>query len=265
MSVELIYDRDCPNVLDARANLVKALATSGREERWTEWDRSAPDSPPHIRGYGSPTVLVDGKDAAGDSPMPIPQTGPDEGSPSCRLYRNGAGRASGIPSVEQIAAALDFNDGAATIAPRRPAGWGSSLAAAPGIAFAFLPKLACPLCWPAYAGLLGSLGLGFLIDETYLFPLTASFLVLAAVALAFRARSRRGYGPFALGFAASAVVLTGKFAFNSNAAMYGGIAVLVAASVWNAWPVRNKAAGCTSCVPDPSSTVSSTLQKETAS
>lgn len=62
MSVELIYDRDCPNVLDARANLVKALAASGREARWTEWDRSAPDSPPHVKGYGSPTILVDRKD-----------------------------------------------------------------------------------------------------------------------------------------------------------------------------------------------------------
>jgi mercuric ion transport protein len=58
MNVELIYDRDCPNVLDARANLVKALAASGREARWTEWDRSAPDSPSHVRGYGSPTILV---------------------------------------------------------------------------------------------------------------------------------------------------------------------------------------------------------------
>lgn len=258
MSVELIYERDCPNVLDARANLVKALAASGREARWMEWDRAAPDSPPHVRSYGSPTVLVDGKDAAGDSFMPVPQTGPDEGSPSCRLYRNGAGRASGIPSVEQIAAALDFNGGAATIAPRGLPGWGSSLASAPGIAFAFLPKLACPLCWPAYAGLMGSLGLGFLIDEIYLFPLTASFLVVAAGALAFRARSRRGYGPFALGLAASVVVLAGKFAFNSNAAMYGGIAALVAASIWNVWPVRSKAAGCTACVPGPSSTVSST-------
>jgi len=188
--------------------------------------------------------------------MPVPQTGPDEGSPSCRLYRNGAGRASGIPSIEQIAAA---------IAPRVHAGWRSSLASAPGIAFAFLPKLACPLCWPAYAGLLGLLGLGFLLDDTYLFPLTAVFLVLAACALAFRARSRRGYGPFVLGLAASAIVLAGKFAFNSNAWMYGGIAALVSASVWNAWPVRSKAAGCSACVPDLSSIVSSTIQKEIAS
>ena len=106
----------------------------------------------------------------------------------------------------------------------------------PGIAFAFLPKLACPACWPAYAGLLSSVGLGFLLDTTYLFPLTAAFLVLAVGALAFRARTRRGYGPFRVGLAAAAVVLVGKFIFESDAAMYGGIGLLVAASVWNAWP-----------------------------
>lgn len=252
MSVELIYDRDCPNVLDARANLVKALAASGREARWTEWDRSAPDSPSHVRGYGSPTILVDMKDVAG-SPA-------SKGNPSCRLYRNAAGRFAGMPSVEQITAALDLKHGAPAAAARSSAaGWRSSLAAVPGIAFALLPKLACPACWPAYAGLLSSAGLGFLLDETYLFPLTAAFLLLAVGALAFRARTRRGYGPFMLGLAATIVVLAGKFAFGSNAAIYGGIAVLVAASVWNAWPVRGKDAGCPACVSDSSSTVSSTL------
>lgn len=88
MSVELIYDRDCPNVLDARANLVKALTASGREARWTEWDRSAPDGPPHVRGYGSPTILVDRKDVAGSpasegNPSACTRTWRD-GSPACR-------------------------------------------------------------------------------------------------------------------------------------------------------------------------------------
>ena len=257
MSVELIYDRDCPNVLDARANLVKALTASGREARWTEWDRSAPDGPPHVRGYGSPTILVDRKDVAG-SPA-------SEGNPSCRLYQNVAGRFAGMPSVEQITAALALKYGVPDAAARASAGWRSSLVAVPGIAFALLPKLTCPACWLAYAGLLSSVGLGFLLDETYLFPLTAAFLLLAVGALAFRARTRQGYGPFVLGLAAAVVVLAGKFAFGSNAAMYGGIAVLVAASVWNAWPVRSKDAGCPACVSDSSSSVSSTLQKEIAS
>jgi hypothetical protein len=79
--------------------------------------------------------------------------------------------------------------------------------------------------------------------------LTAVFLVLAVGGLAFRARSRRGYGPFGVGLAAAGVVLAGKFVFESDAAMYGGIGLLVAASVWNAWPKSNDGVGsCPKCV-----------------
>ena len=70
-----------------------------------------------------------------------------------------------------------------------------------------LPKLACPLCWPAYAGLLSSVGLGFLISAQYLFAVTIGFLVLALAALAFRAKHRHGYGPFSMGLVAAAGVL----------------------------------------------------------
>lgn len=32
--------------------------------------------------------------------------------------------------------------------------WKQSLVALPGVGVSLLPKLACPLCWPAYVGLL---------------------------------------------------------------------------------------------------------------
>jgi mercuric ion transport protein len=248
MTVELIYDRDCPNVLSARANLVKAFAASDREARWIEWDRSVPDNPAHVRRYGSPTVLVDGKDVEG--------AGAGETSVSCRLYRNGAGRLNGAPSVGQIAAALSAGEGAASGAARRLGGWRSSLATMPGIAFAFLPNLVCPACWAAYAGLLSALGLGFLLGPDYLLPLTAALLTLAVGALALRARRLRRYGPLVVGLAAAIAVLAGKFAFDSETAMYGGIAGLVAASIWNTWPVRASGAGCPACVSESSSAVS---------
>lgn len=231
MTVELIYDLDCPNAAKARANLVKAFSKSGREPRWTEWDRSAPESTPYTKGYGSPTILVQGRDVAGEAS--------GNGGSSCRLYRNGSDGFEGAPSVEQIADALRTRESRSQISKDGASGWKSSLATVPGIAFAFLPKLACPACWPAYAGLLSSVGLGFLLDTAYLFPLTATFLFLAVGALAFRAGTRRGYAPFAVGLVATAVVIVGKFVFDSNAAMYGGIGLLVAASVWNAWPVRS--------------------------
>lgn len=116
--------------------------------------------------------------------------------------------------------------------------WKQSLMTIPGVGVSLLPKLVCPFCWPAYAGLLSSVGLGFLISARYLLPVTAAVLVIAVGALAFRANRRQGYGPFALGLFAALGVLVGKFWWESNPAMYGAVAVLVIASLWNAWPQR---------------------------
>jgi hypothetical protein len=128
--------------------------------------------------------------------------------------------------------------------------WKQGLVALPGIGVSILPKLACPACWPAYAGLLTSVGLGFLISAAYLLPLTAAFLILALAAMVFRARDRHGYGPFALGIVAASGVLVGKFALDSRPTVYGAIGVLVVASLWNTWPRRdtlNDAAVCSNC------------------
>jgi mercuric ion transport protein len=116
--------------------------------------------------------------------------------------------------------------------------WKQSLVALPGIGVSILPKLACPLCWPAYAGVLSSVGLGFLISTAYLLPLTAAFLFLAVAALAFRANMRRGYGPFALGVIAGGAVLFGKFSWESRFTTYTALGLLVVASLWNAWPLQ---------------------------
>lgn len=118
--------------------------------------------------------------------------------------------------------------------------WKQSLLTVPGIGVALLPKLACPMCWPLYAGILSSVGLGFLLSATYLLPFVSAFLILTLGVLVFRAPQRHGYGPFILGIAASAAVLAGKFHYDSNAAMYGGVGLLIAASVWNAWPKTNR-------------------------
>jgi hypothetical protein len=116
--------------------------------------------------------------------------------------------------------------------------WKQGLLTVPGIGVALLPKLACPLCWPLYAGIVSSLGMGFLISTAYLLPITIAFLIATVFVLAFRAKQRRGFGPLLLGIAASAAVLIGKFGLESNPATYSGIALLVAASVWNALPRR---------------------------
>ena len=257
-TIELIYDLDCPNIEAARSQLMKAFSQSKILPQWTEWDRSSDASPAHARQFGSPTILVDGRDVAGELPS--------QQSTCCRLYRNESEVIQGAPSVEVISAAMESNSRTPSVKlslnSMRTSSWKGSLATIPGIAFAMLPKLACPACWPAYAGLLSSLGLGFLLETKYLFAMTVSFLLVAVGALLIRARSRRGYRPFFAGVAAAVIILTGKFQFDSDAAMYCGIVLLVAASAWNAWP-RRKDASCPSCVED--SLTNLTLKQERSS
>jgi len=248
MTVELIYSSDCPNVAAARQQLLQAFATVGATPRWLEWDRDDSTSPAHARAYGSPTILVNGRDITG-------MEASADGADACRVYSSAPGTFDGAPALEVIVNALRESGiggpARAISAPR--AGWRSAMAALPAVGAAALPKLTCPVCWPAYAGLLSSMGVGFINYTPYLLPLTASFLLLSLVALGWRAQQRRGYGPLLLGSAASALLLIGKFVFDSDAAMYTAIATLVAASVWNAWPrAREAAEECPAC-PSPSS------------
>ncbi|MFQ5453257.1 MAG: hypothetical protein ACE5D6_03620, partial [Candidatus Zixiibacteriota bacterium] len=43
------------------------------------------------------------------------------------------------------------------------------ITALPGIGAAMLPNVTCPACWPVYAGILSSMGLGFLMQGRYFF------------------------------------------------------------------------------------------------
>ena len=126
--------------------------------------------------------------------------------------------------------------------------WRRAATVVPGVGVSLLPKLICPLCWPAYAGLLSTIGLGFLINSRNLLVVTALFLTVAVAGLAFRGGQRRGYGPALVGLAASATILAGKFYLDSLTTMYGGLGLLVAASLWNSWPAR-PAASCPQCAP----------------
>lgn len=116
----------------------------------------------------------------------------------------------------------------------------------PTVGVALLPKLTCPACWPAYAGLLSSLGIGFVDYTPYLVPFTLVFLVISLSTMAFRAKSRHGYGPLLLGLFAGAVLMVGKFVYDSDSAMYTGLVILVAASLWNTWP-KARVDDCPAC------------------
>ncbi len=115
-------------------------------------------------------------------------------------------------------------------------GWKSTLLSIPAILASLIPTMTCPLCVTAYTALLSTLGLGFLMSSTYLLPLTVAMLAVAVAALGFEAAKRGSWGPFALSLLGSAAILIGQFLFASQPAIYSGVALLLAASIWNLGP-----------------------------
>ena len=237
MNVELIYDVDCPNVRAMRSLLIRAFTRTGVSARWQEWERAAPNSPEYAHRYGSPTILVDGKDVAGANPI--------SGTGACRVYADLHGNLSRTPALETICAAL-LNATSSTKPARTR--WRAMMASFPAIGVALLPKLACPLCFPAFAAVLGALGLKFVDYTPYLLPLTAVFLVVAVGVLALQARRTGSIVALLLGIAASAAVLAGKFHFESDWLTTGGIVLLIIAILFGNRSRSNATAACPACV-----------------
>jgi hypothetical protein len=100
-SIDLIYDSDCPNIDRARAAIREALRTAGTAEAWKEWDRADPRTPKEFLGFGSPTVLVNGRDIGCDE-----MGGEVTGAESCRIYVDDCGCMCGAPSSALILAAF---------------------------------------------------------------------------------------------------------------------------------------------------------------
>jgi mercuric ion transport protein len=89
-TVELVFVAGCPHADQARAILRDALGRRGLPQRWMEWNQDDPAAPDRIRGYGSPTILVAGRDVTG----------------APRTAQASACRADGLPTAEVIGAAL---------------------------------------------------------------------------------------------------------------------------------------------------------------
>jgi len=231
--IEFIYDAGCPNVEKTRAQLGRALDEHSLPREWREWERSDPAAPPYARKWPSPTILVAGRDIAGGEGI--------DGVAGCRVYVDERGSVQGVPSVEQIKAAVAKGTDPQT-------GWRRCAAVLPALGAAVVPGLTCPACWPAYAGLLSSLGVGFFNYTPYLFPLTLVCLVIALGSLGYRAQTRRGYGPLAIGTLGAVFMVLGKFAFPSNVLLAGGVGLLIAASIWNAAPRRKQAKEAKACM-----------------
>ena len=214
-TVELIYETGCPNVGAARKALLQAFALTGADPVWSEWERGDPGSPDYVQAFGSPAILVNGRDVA-------PPVHPEGGC--CRLYWESSGDLSSAPPAAVIAAALGTNSSGG----RKWPGLMSLLGAA---AVAIHPT--CPFCWPLYAAVLGAVGLGFLFQREYLLPLAGALLIITLAPPAKRALERNGSKPLLLGTLGSLFVGLGKFVWTSDLLLYTGLAFVAAASIWN--------------------------------
>jgi mercuric ion transport protein len=94
-TIELIYFDGCPNLEAARANLLEALRSLDLPPDWYEWEREDSASPPYVKEYGSPTILINGQDVTGVA----------------RGVAAAACRADGAPSVDTIKDAMERQSG----------------------------------------------------------------------------------------------------------------------------------------------------------
>ena len=99
MKVQLLTFPGCPNADAAREVLQRVLSSAGIRAPIEEVDTVAPDTPEPLKGWGSPTILIDGRDVAG-------QEAP--GGATCRLYRDEEGRLRGTPSVALLRSILNL-------------------------------------------------------------------------------------------------------------------------------------------------------------
>ncbi len=116
----------------------------------------------------------------------------------------------------------------------------------PALGASLLPSLSCPACWPAYASLLGAVGLSFVGKSKYLIWLNVGALAISLIVL-FRRTRQGSYVSVLIGAFAALLILTGKFLLNSNPVAWLGAAALLTAFVWSRRP-EAKPAACPACV-----------------
>ena len=114
----------------------------------------------------------------------------------------------------------------------------SSAASFLALVLAVLPSFSCPACIAAYAGLLSSAGLGFVLYEPVLQPMISVVLLTNLAALVWTARSHRSLGPLIIAAAGTLGVAGGRLFADVPLALYAGAGALFVAAAWNLWLKR---------------------------
>lgn len=159
MKIQLLYFQGCPNVDASRAAIREALAIEQVAAYVEQIDVEAPDAPAWVRGWGSPTILINGIDVAGQ-----PRS---EAAAACRLYANGA------PSVDTIRERIKAAH-SVPFASRR----GVALPMIGAVTAAIAASACCLI--PAVLAIIGVSGAGL---GASLAPYRVYFLIATALAL----------------------------------------------------------------------------------
>ncbi len=111
--------------------------------------------------------------------------------------------------------------------------WVRALTAVPAAVLPLLPSFACPVCLAAYAGVLSSLGLGFLFSDRVQAPLIVFFLTITLGSVAWSAKQHRRFGPLLVVLCGSLAIVVGRVVWDIRWALYLGVVCLVVGTVWN--------------------------------
>ena len=112
-------------------------------------------------------------------------------------------------------------------------GWYQTIIAIPAAVLPLLPSFSCPVCVAAYAGLLSSLGLGFILTDRVQRPLIVAFLIVSVAGGGWAARQYKRAGPFVLVVLGSGAIVAARLIWSVTPALYVGVVCLVAGTVWN--------------------------------
>jgi hypothetical protein len=120
---------------------------------------------------------------------------------------------------------------------RAPTGFVSALLAV------LLPK--CPLCFMAYAGVLGISGVDLSAYGFWLLPIAVAFSLFTITIFFFQAKRNKRYLPFGLAAAAIILILSDKFFLGTGWAALAAIFGLLVLSVWLSVPRQTAKNNCT--------------------